>query len=110
MNQQVGPLEKHFDDMFEALLRDLSKSHPHPLDWRHLLTKPPWWRLAARRAYWKNVDVFAKHGFILFDSMADRFERTAPQSYDEDYGGSMVRRLRQTFQYQTGVPFSEAQQ
>ena len=100
-------IDKSFEQMFDALYWDLRRACPsHPFDWMHVLRRPPFWRRKARAAHIRVRATFAAHGFILTDDRADAFFRAPPQQFDEDCGGSIVRRLRQAFQYQTGVPYA----
>ena len=100
------PLEADFQRMFMELYRDLRGAFPHPFDWLEVLECPPWWRFRARAAHRKVAEIFATHGLLLTPFQAAEFLRgTAPQQVDEDAGGSIIRRLRQVFQWQTGVPY-----
>lgn len=98
-----------FEVMFEKLYRDLSAAFPHPFEWIGLMECPAWWRFRARAAHRQVREIFAAHGFILTDGHARAFRQQPPQgAYGlvEDAGGAIIRQLRQTFQYQTGVPWS----
>lgn len=100
------PLEIEIDRAFTALYRDLSRAFPHPLDWVGLMRRPRWWHVTARVAHVRVVDIFARHGFVLTPVLAERFlTRTSPQQLTEDAGGAFVRRLREAFQWQMGVPY-----
>ena len=78
----------------ESLYNELTAAHPHPLDWRYVMHKPPI-RMRRHIAGWKrNRKIFAEHGFILTDRVADRYRLSDSQRYDEDAGGAMVRKLR----------------
>lgn len=105
--RRLAPLEADFDRRFAALYRDLRGALPHPFDWLDVLICPPWWRLRARAAHRRVAWVFAWHGLLLTEPMAREFlYATERQQPHEDAGGSIVRRLRQVFQWQMGVPYS----
>jgi hypothetical protein len=77
----------------EKLYWALSEAHPHPFEWMGGLKRP---RLLQRwrMALWKrNIAIFAEHGFILTDTVADRFRLAEPQAWNEDCGGAIIRQL-----------------
>ena len=101
-------IDASFQKVFEALYDDLRSAFPHPFDWMGLMERPSWHRFQARRAHAKVKGIFAAHGFVLTERDATTFRACPGQGalgFPEDAGGSIVRKLRQTFQGQTGVPY-----
>lgn len=96
--------EKLFDDIYDQLRTRFST----PLEWTHYMLPPRrWWHFGYKKRHVEVKKVFAQNGFYLTKTIAEYYLfHTDHQRPDEDCGGSVVRRLRQTFQYQLGVPYS----
>lgn len=89
----TNPEQTLREKLADALYDELRGAHRHPSDWLLVLNKPP---IRYRRAIngWKrNREIFAKHGFILTERVADRYRLADSQRYDEDAGGAIIRRL-----------------
>ena len=81
------------EEQMDGLYDDLVKAHPHPFDWVTVLKRPPL-RFRREMAGWKkNRAIFASHGFLLTERVADRYRLSDSQTPYEDYGGSVIRRL-----------------
>lgn len=82
------------EKLLDPLYDDLTAGHPRAFDWMLVLKRPP---LGFRRemAGWKkNIQIFAEHGFVLTDLVADRFRLADSQRFDEDFGGAIIRKLQ----------------
>jgi hypothetical protein len=99
-------LDAVMNNHFTGLYLNLNKVGDTLFDWMNFMHKPHFWQLRKRRMYREVYWLFAMHGLWLTDTDADKFLMTRGQQPDEDYGGSIVRRLREVWQYQMGVPFS----
>lgn len=96
----ASELVERLEGRMVALYDELRKAHPHPFDWMLVLKRPPF-RFRREMAGWKkNQAIFAKHGFILTETVADRYRLADPQQYDEDAGGAIIRRLTYALQAQ----------
>ena len=81
------------EEQMDGLYDDLVRAHPHPFDWVMVLKRPPL-RFRREMAGWKkNREIFAAHGFLLTERVADRYRLSDSQTPYEDYGGSVIRRL-----------------
>ena len=86
-------LRDELEDRIEKLYRELQAAHPHPFDWVMVLKRPPI-RFRREMAGWKkNSEIFARHGFLMTETVADRYRLSDPQQYYEDAGGAIIRRL-----------------
>lgn len=106
MSDWIRALDQANEAQFERLYRELEGAFSHPFDWMGLMHSRPWWQFRARADQKKVRAIFARHGFLLTDDTADSFFRAPGQQWNEDAGGSVIRRLRQAFQYQTDAPYS----
>ena len=81
-------------ELLDPLYDDLTAGHSHAFDWMLVLKRPPlgFWREMA--GWRKNVQIFAEHGFVLTDLVADRFRLADSQRFDEDFGGAIIRKLQ----------------
>lgn len=98
-------LDKGHEEFFTGLYFELSRAFSHPFEWMGLLRQPPWYRFRMRAAHNKVAAIFAKYGFWLDEGSIEAFERSPPQQPNEDAGGAIVRKLRQAWQRQTGLPY-----
>lgn len=94
-------LQRSFLDLYD----ELRGAFDHPFDWIEVLERPRWWHVGRRRAHARVCRIFCSHGFYLDDRLARKFLSREPQRAGEDAGGAIIRQLRQTFQYQAGVPY-----
>jgi hypothetical protein len=88
----------------EKLYWALVAAHPHPFEWMGGLKKPSLWQRRRRRLWKQNINIFVQHGFILTDTVADRFLSAEPQRWDEDCGGAIIRQLTTALAEQRILP------
>lgn len=98
-------LEEAYDVIFTRLYFDLCDTLENPFDWTCRLERPRSWQFRRRAAYWRVWQTFIAHGFLLTDDLARRFYDTPGQTDGEDCGAAYVRRLREVWEPQLGVPY-----
>lgn len=81
------------EDRMGKLYEDLTAAHPHPFDWLVVMKRPPALYRLEMAGWKKNKAIFASHGFVLTETVADRYRLSDPQQYNEDCGGAIIRRL-----------------
>lgn len=86
-------LAERLEARIAALYDDLTAAHPHPFDWPVVMKRPSALYRLEMAGWKKNKAIFASHGFVLTETVADRYRLSDPQQYNEDCGGAIIRRL-----------------